>query len=950
MTTTVSLFREMTDALQGELTQLKNARGEMTLFHGEFLGSFAGWYYYRFEIPEEVLVRRIEFATFTVGQKEPLVMQAKVVALENQFLTAALPYDLGPILPEVQCSWSYEEHFKPILQKLGSSTESSVVTSVLFQPSNEVNRHAINIEPEMLPTTPPDQQTAIKKIFQNRVTYVWGPILSGKTHLLGLLAANFVKAGKKVLFISNDNDGVDSLMLRTIDIGTQLGTDIVPKAARVGLPLLLGSEAIAKASFEKEVETKKEEKKKIFQERVTLLAKYYRTRIKQIFHEDFRNKINELREKIAEKKRQMDQLTQELTQLKSTITSIQNASMMGRLKKGFTKDDLAAAQKQFDEKQGTLKRYQAIHAALSSEVAKQESQSPIPADEQREFQQIVKRIDDLGGIAKVKQAVEEFVGLDERGLLASKQFIATTPTMALSDPRMQGMQFDLVVVDDAETLGLPFLAAVSAFAKEKMIVAGDPFQIGPDSLTNTELAERYLQQDIFLHVAGTEDLHQLFVWTEQHPQWAIFLSSHFATTPKLSLFMASILFDDRIDVFASPQAKGRIYFIDATNLQSRCKQYVGKKKILPFNDQQTKRMVELVKHALMEPGRTAADIGVIIPFHGPTLYTKQQLRLHGLKNIEVGTPNSFRGRRKKAIIFDTVMAGVDYTIRPIDDRKVGEHRIARLFNTILSCVEEDVYVLADMKHFGTIYKDRLFTRLLMLLQSQAEGSVAHHVAVKKYDEMEWDRRALLLDVTQRAQKSMGATGTPEKEDAELALKMKMLAKQGEKPALTGRNYERETYQAVLRVLGHLDDANLLTQYVNSPLLFHHSLSTVEASKRLPIDMCQTENEFRAIMERWNLLVYEMSGGQKAEQTFFSKTSSESRVRWDINSLKAFYSSDVEATVEEGKQRIAVAVSKMFQEMVGKSQPANPAEWSSAYLSFLSRVEAYLSWISEQLRK
>ncbi len=950
MTATASLFNEMTGALNGELTQLKNARREMTLFHGEFLGSFAGWFYYRFEIPEEVLVRPIEFATFTVGQKEPLVMAAKVVALENQFLTAVLPYDLGPLLPEVHCRWSYEEHFKPILQQLASSTESSVVTSVLFEPTDESNRHVVNIEPEMLPTTPPDQQTAIKKIFQNRITYVWGPILSGKTHLLGLLAANFVKAGKKVLFISNDNDGVDSMVRRTIDVGAQLGTDIVPKAARVGLPLLLGSEAIAKASFEKEVEAKKEEKKKIFQERVTLLAKYYRTRINQIFHEDFANKINDMREKTAEKKRQMDQLTQEMTQLKSTITRIQNASMMERLKKGSSKEDLAAAQKQFDEKQGTLKRYQSMQAALLSEMAKQESQSPIPPDEQRDFKEVVKRIDDLGGIEKVKQAVEEFVGLDERALLDSKQFIATTPTTALSDPRMHGIKFDLVVVDNAETLGLPFLAALSAFTKEKMIVAGDPFQVGPDSLTNTKLAERYLQQDIFLHVAGTEDLHQLFAWTEQHPQWAIFLSSHFATTPKLSLFMGSILFDDKINVFASPKAKGRIYFIDTTNLQGRCKQYVGKKKILPYNDQQTKRMVELVKHALLEPGRDAADIGVIIPFHGPTLYAKQQLRLHGLKNIEVGTPSSFRGRRKKAIIFDTVMAGVDYSIRPIDDKKVGEHKIARVFNTILSCVEEDVYVLADMKHFGAIYKDRLFARLLMLLQSQAEGSVAYHTAVKKYDEMEWDERALILDVTQRTQKVAEGTGIPEKEDAELALKMKMRAKKGERPALTGRNYEREIYQAAIRVLGHLDDVNLLTQYMDLPLLFRHSLSTEEAAKRLPIDMCQNENEFRAIMERWNLLVYEMSGGQKAEQTFFSKTSPEARVRLDINSLKAFYSSDVDAIVEEGKQKIAVAVSKMFQEMVGKSQPANPAEWSTAYVNFLTRLEAYLSWISEQLRK
>lgn len=946
---TDSLFHEMSAALQSELTQLANARTTMTLFHGELLGQFAGWHYYRFEIPEEVLVRRIETATFSLGQTDPLVLQARIVAIENQFLTAAVPYDLGPLLPEVQCSWNYEEHLRPILETLASPSLTSPVVPVLFAPTDDTNRHAVTFEAEIPPTTPPDQRDAILKILQNRVTYIWGPILSGKTHLLGLLVANFVKKGKKVLFVSNDNDGVDAMLLKAIELGRSLGEDLVARTARVGLPLLFGSDAIAAASFEAEVERKKEEKRKIFQERVSLLAHYYRMRIKLIFHEDFFTKLNELRERAAEKKRQIDQLQQELAQLKASIARIQNASMMERLKKGFTKEDLAAAQKQFEENQGTLKRYQTILTGLSAEIARLEAQAPVTADEHKEFQQTLKRIEDLGGLETVRRAVDDFVGLDERALLATKFFVATTPGTLLADARFRGADFDLVVVDNAEAIGLPFLAAIGSFAGEKMVVAGDPFQLGPDSLTTNDLAERYLQRDIFLHVAQTENLHDLFTWSERHPQWAIFLSSHFATTPKLSLFMASVLFDDRINVFASPTARGRIYVLDTSPLQGRCKQYLGKKRILPYNDQQTKRVVELVKHALMEPGRTAADVGVILPFHGPTLYTKQQLRLHGLKNIEVGTPGSFRGRRKKAIIFDIVMAGVDYTIRPLDDKKVGEHRIARLFNTIFSCVEEDLYILADMKHFASVYKDRLFTRLLMLLQSQAEGSVAYHAAVKKYDDMEWDERAAILDTTRRAVRE-GATTPDHIEDPELALKMKMLAKQGEKPAPTGRNYEREVYHSTLRVLGWLDDVNLLTQYLNTPLLFRHSLSTEEVARRLPTDTCQNEKDFRAVMERWNLLIYEMSGGQKVEHSYFSKTAPETRVRWEINSLKAFYSADVEAMVEEGKQKIAVAVSKIFQETLGKPQPTNPQEWSVVYLNFLGRVEGYLSWISEQLRK
>jgi hypothetical protein len=59
---------------------------------------------------------------------------------------------------------------------------------------------------------------------------------------------------------------------------------------------------------------------------------------------------------------------------------------------------------------------------------------------------------------------------------------------------------------------------------------------------------------------------------------------------------------------------------------------------------------------------------------------------------------------------------------------------------------------------------------------------------------------------------------------------------------------------------------------------------------------------------------------------------------------------MEAVVEESKHRIATSVTKVFQECLGKPQPANPAEWSTAYLNFLAKMEAYLEWISEQLRR
>jgi len=950
---TLSLFPKLAEAVRDELEALSKQPSEVTLCSGEFIGSFAGMYYYRFEIPEQVSVHGILHGKFSFGRISPIELPGAFIAVENQYLTVALPRNFGPVIPETDCRWDVAPFLSPIADRLADLDSSSAVSSQLLNPSAGDNHHAVGFEFQILPSTPADQKTALERIVQNRATFVWGPILSGKTHLLAHIAANYVKAGKKILFVDTVNERVDDVLLRSIEIGQQLGIEMVQATGVVGFPAVENFDKLGPISLEQQAESMREEKRKSFQERVKLLDTYWRVRIKQMLHEDDTSRLAGIRQRVSERKKLIEQTGVEIAQLREAVSRIQNASMMGKLKKGFGKEDLALAQKKLDEKTSSLKRLQSILTALTHESLKIEAHAPISGEDQKEFNLSVKRIEELGGLTSVEDAVRQYTSVDEQALLDSKLFIGTTLANALCDPRLQGKQFDMVMVDDAEGIPIPYLIALASMAREKMVVSGDPYQLGPESSSNTPLAQEWLQRDIFLHITGGEQLPLLFDYTEKNPQSCILLSSHFATTPKLSLFVGSILFDDKINVFASPKAKGRIFFVDTSSLRSQAKQYIGRKKIIPYNDLQTRKVLELVKHALMEPGRSASDAGIILPFSGPTLYTRQQLRVHGIQNIEVGTPGSFQGRRKKAVIFDTVMAGVDHTMRPIDDKKVGEHQIVRLLNTVFSCVEEDLYVVADSNHLNALYKDRLFNKLLTLLRAQADPGADFAKAAGEFDQLDWDQKAIRLTYAAEPALAGGPVGERHsalKDDAEFAVQMKMMAKKNAgRPEAAERNYERETYMAVHRVLGLLADVNLLAPVVGHKILFHHSYETEQALAKLPITVARSEKEFRTVMEDWNLLVYEKSGGSKTDLVFF-KNSPETRVRWDVNALKAFYSAEVDSVVEEGKQKIAMAVSRIFQECIGKPQPATPDDWHTGYMNFLGKLEAYLAWVSEQMRK
>jgi KaiC/GvpD/RAD55 family RecA-like ATPase len=946
-----SLFPALSEALQNELDVLTQSPRTVILFSGERIGTFAEQHYYRFEIPEHLVLNHVSRARFSFGTSQPLICDGVMVALENQYLTVALPFDFGSMIPETTCSWDFAPFFKPVIESLATMNSDAVLPQLVLGPGAESNMHAVSFEPVAAPDTPQDQVIALKKIVQNRVSLLWGPIRSGKTRLLAHVAAAYVQAGKRVLFVDTVNARVDDLLLQSIEAGKQLGVDCAATAVSLGLPALENFEKLSAISFEQQIASLKAEKKRSFSERVGLLETYWSIRIKQILHEEYTGRLNEMRERISEKKKQIEQLTAELGPLKEAVHRIQNASMMDRLKKGFGKDDLAQAQKKLDEKQSAIKRLQSMLTPLTRESLRVEANNPLAGEEQQQFNLALKRIDELGGIEKVQAAVDEYTHVNEESLLDSRKLIGTTLVTALTDPRLQQSQFDMVMVDDAEAIPIPFLVALAKLSREKMVISGDPYQLGPESSSASQAAQQWLRRDIFLHLAATDQLNRLFDFTDQNSQWCILLSSHFASTPKLSLFVGSMLFDDKINVFASPKAKGRIFFVDTSSLHSHAKQYLGRKKILPVNDLQTRKTLELVKHALMESGRTATDVGVILPFAGPTLFTKLQLRMNGIRNIEVGPPSAFRGRRKKAVVFDTVMAGVDHTMRQMDDKKIGEHEIVRLLNTVFSCVDEDLYVLVDVNHLQAVYKDRLLTRFLILLKGQSDPGANFARSAKEFDELDWDKRRHLLSFSGEALATGSSPRQPNAlaEDAEFAIQMKLMAKREGVKVEGGKNYERETFIAVHRLLGLLADVNLLSQYTGGDVLFHQSYATEQAAASLPVTIALSEKEFRSAMELWNLMIYEMSGGHKPDSSYF-KNAPETRTRSDINALKSFYSTDVDAVIEEGKQKLAVAVSKVFQETLGKPQPGSPQEWAMGYLNFLSKMESYLSWISEQLRK
>ncbi len=316
-----------------------------------------------------------------------------------------------------------------------------------------------------------------------------------------------------------------------------------------------------------------------------------------------------------------------------------------------------------------------------------------------------------------------------------------------------------------------------------------------------------------------------------------------------------------------------------------------------------------------------------------------------MNNIEVGTVNDFECSKKEVTVFDTVMAGVDYTMRAIDDTKTGYEKVARLLNTALTRTRRDLYVIADMSHFESVYKGRLVTTLLERLKSLSEKKTEFANAVRTFSELPSEERAKLF-VLRR--KPMEAIKTD--------IKRPGISSDMIKKVMTGtiaeteKKMREEAIAIARRVLALRSEINFMSLSLQFQPPFKHSPETAMATAALLKHECKKEEDFKEIIDLLYLCVFDSSGGHSTDNPFFIKSNADARVRWDLALLYNYYHSESEALSDQDRTRATQLLQSMSQESARKKYPSTPAEWKNLYMGFLGRFEQYLKWILTELRK
>lgn len=369
------------------------------------------------------------------------------------------------------------------------------------------------------------------------------------------------------------------------------------------------------------------------------------------------------------------------------------------------------------EFQTLIDQYQAFQDQADEMMANDED---VPQAVDLQCQLLGDKIDRLGGMEELEEKIEKLLNLNERYELKKKQLVATTMAKVCTSELFYNLSYDAVVVDEASMAGLPYLMLMSAKSKDHLIVAGDPMQLPPISITKNVEAQQFLEQDVFTYVSGADTTEKLFKWHDDHPEFTCFFDTQYRLKSDLAGVISSVFYDGRLKTGNIEKelliSSSSVALVDSSKYGPSIEQEKTERGFKPVNTVHNRLIEESVKRLKMK--HSSDEIGIIVPFRSCVYQVRNHLREKGHRGIEVGTIHTFQGREKEVIIFDTVMSGElqygqlrHYSVRPFDETKNGMS-VPRLLNVAFSRSKDLLVVIADMNHIHQVYGKKFLGKLL----------------------------------------------------------------------------------------------------------------------------------------------------------------------------------------------------------------------------------------------
>lgn len=306
--------------------------------------------------------------------------------------------------------------------------------------------------------------------------------------------------------------------------------------------------------------------------------------------------------------------------------------------------------------------------------------------------------------------------------------VLTTAVQTCIEPTFHETKFDMMVVDEASMMPIPYLACIVLIGGERLIIAGDFRQLGPIALAQSRAAFDWLHKDAFTLTGITQNL--------SHPALSSLISQRRMRREICDLinplFYGGMLRTEMgtenpaTRLPPNPGMPAVFLSLLSRDGSEAIKTETGSR----FNQRSGELVVKL---AALYAGTDGLQIGVITPYRAQVSRIKALLRdakldkTH-LERIKVGTVHAFQGAESDIVIWDLV----DTEHLPIG-RLYRDEPGNRLTNVAISRAREKLVIVGDREVFANGIGHKSVKALKGILKNQFSERLGNVVSARRLD-------------------------------------------------------------------------------------------------------------------------------------------------------------------------------------------------------------------------
>lgn len=283
-------------------------------------------------------------------------------------------------------------------------------------------------------------------------------------------------------------------------------------------------------------------------------------------------------------------------------------------------------------------------------------------------------------VKNIRTEIKKLQHYNEEKLFEEAEVIAGTP-IGLYDAQIDQLHFKTLVIDEAGQCIEPLAWCIFPFA-EKIILAGDHWQLPPMVLSNEAAVLGFNNSILEIAIGHTNNIHLLNTQYRMRQSIAGFSSQYFYNS---LLHTAEHL----------SNTGTHITFIDTAG--SGYNETHGPDRVSLQNEGELNIVLQLLERELLEPASTA----FISPYSGQVAAAKEVLP----RQIRVSTIDSFQGQEKENIILSLV--------RSNDDGDIGFLKDYRRMNVAITRAKEKLFIIGDS---ATIGADKFYHEFLSYIE------------------------------------------------------------------------------------------------------------------------------------------------------------------------------------------------------------------------------------------